>query len=61
MRRISMVIPAFTEEQYLPRLLDSIELARRRYTGKNDGIEVVVADNASTDGTAPRVDARLPR
>ncbi len=61
MRRISMVIPAFNEEQYLARLLDSIELARRRYTGKNDGIEVVVADNASTDGTAPRADARLPR
>ncbi|MBA3298367.1 MAG: glycosyltransferase [Acidobacteria bacterium] len=52
MPRISMVIPAFNEEQHLPRLLDSIELARRRYTGKGDEIEVVVVDNASTDGTA---------
>jgi len=34
------------------RQLDSIELARRRYTGKGDEIEVVVVDNASTDGTA---------
>jgi len=50
--RFSVIIPAYNEEQYLPRLLDSIEVARANYSGGRDQIEVVVADNASTDGTA---------
>jgi len=50
--RFSVIIPAYNEEQYLPRLLDSIEAARDNYSGGNDQIEVVVADNASTDRTA---------
>ena len=44
-----MVIPAFNEEAYLPRLLRSIEAARQRYHGS---VEVIVADNTSTDRTA---------
>jgi glycosyltransferase involved in cell wall biosynthesis len=49
--RFSVVIPAFNEERYLPRLLDSLDVAREAYGG-TDAVEVIVADNASTDGTA---------
>jgi glycosyltransferase involved in cell wall biosynthesis len=50
--RFSVVIPAYNEEQFLPRLLDSIEVARANYSGGRDAIEVVVGDNGSTDRTA---------
>jgi glycosyltransferase involved in cell wall biosynthesis len=50
--RFSIVIPAFNEERYLPRLLDSIDRARERYGGDPDSVEVIVADNLSTDATA---------
>jgi glycosyltransferase involved in cell wall biosynthesis len=50
--RISLVIPAYNEERYLPRLLDSVDLAAERYTHGAAAIEVIVADNASTDRTA---------
>lgn len=45
--RLSVVVPAFDEEAYLPATLAS--LARQHVPG---GFEVVVVDNASTDGTA---------
>ncbi len=48
----SVVIPAYNEARYLPRLRDSREEARRcRGSGACD-VEVIVADNASTDATA---------
>src|SRR5207248_1252646 len=50
--RFSLVIPAYNEEAYLPRLLDSVDAARARYAGGPEAIEVIVADNASTDATA---------
>lgn len=50
--RYSLIIPAYNEEAYLPALLDSVEVARTRYAGRPDDIEVVVVDNASTDATA---------
>jgi glycosyltransferase involved in cell wall biosynthesis len=49
--RISVVIPAFNEERFLPRLLDTIDVAKRRYRSMEDDVEVVVADNGSTDDT----------
>ena len=49
---ISLVIPAWNEEAYLPRLLDSVDCARARYAGGAEAVEVIVADNASTDRTA---------
>ena len=49
---ISLVVPAYNEEAYLPRLLDTVEVARKHYRRGFDGIEVIVADNASTDDTA---------
>lgn len=50
--KFSIVIPAFNEDAYLPRLLASIEAARRNYSGGRGAIEVIVADNNSTDHTA---------
>jgi glycosyltransferase involved in cell wall biosynthesis len=50
--RFSVIIPAYNEEKYLPRLLDSIEAARRNYFGGSQQIEVIVADNDSIDTTA---------
>jgi len=56
---ISLVIPAYNEERYLGRLLDSVEEARRGYAGE---VEVIVVDNGSTDRTrevARRYQVRL--
>lgn len=50
--RFSLVIPAYNESDYLPRLLDSVDIAQGRFRGGSDAIEVIVADNASTDDTA---------
>jgi glycosyltransferase involved in cell wall biosynthesis len=58
MPQISLVIPAYNEAKFLPRLLDSIDAARDRFSGGRDGIEVIVADNASTDDTAAIARAR---
>jgi hypothetical protein len=50
--RLSLVIPAYNEERFLPRLLDSVEAAAQRYAHGAAAVQVVVADNASTDRTA---------
>jgi glycosyltransferase involved in cell wall biosynthesis len=50
--KFSLVIPAHNEQSYLPRLLDSVDKARQRYPGGAEAIEMVVADNLSTDRTA---------
>jgi glycosyltransferase involved in cell wall biosynthesis len=50
--RFSIIIPAYNEERYLPRLLDSIAVAKSNYSGGPDLVEVIVADNDSTDRTA---------
>jgi glycosyltransferase involved in cell wall biosynthesis len=47
--RLRLVIPARNEEAYLPALLTSVVTAAARYP---HGLEVVVADNVSTDRTA---------
>jgi glycosyltransferase involved in cell wall biosynthesis len=59
--RFSIIIPAYNEEQYLPRLLDSIDAARSNYSGGAEAVEVVVADNDSTDRTAEIAAARGAR
>ena len=53
--RLSLIIPVWNEAACLPRLLDSVELARAVCLAD---IEVIVADNASTDGTAELARAR---
>ncbi|MEP6708089.1 MAG: glycosyltransferase [Pyrinomonadaceae bacterium] len=50
--KFSVIIPAYNEEKLLPRLLDSIAVARKNYPGGADAVEVIVADNDSTDRTA---------
>jgi glycosyltransferase involved in cell wall biosynthesis len=55
--RFSVVVPAYNEEKDLPRLIDTIDAARASY-GRPDAIEVVVADNLSTDGTGAIAAAR---
>ena len=52
MIRISLIIPAHDEEEYLPGLLDSVEDARRHFSLGPESIEVIVVDNQSTDDTA---------
>lgn len=50
--RFSLIIPAYNEEAYLPALLNSVKTARAYYAGGPEAIEVVVADNDSSDATA---------
>ena len=50
--RFSVVIPARNEEALLPRLLDTVDVARARFRQGADAVEVIVADNVSTDRTA---------
>ena len=50
--RISLVIPAFNEERELPELLESIAVGQRCYRDGPEAIEIIVADNGSTDRTA---------
>ena len=58
MTRFSLVIPAYNEAALLPRLLDTIDVARSQYTGGAGAIEVIVADNGSTDETAAMAERR---
>ncbi|MFI5184958.1 MAG: glycosyltransferase [Vicinamibacteria bacterium] len=58
MPRFSMIVPAYNEEALLPRLLDSIDRARAIYAGGGANVEVIVADNASSDATAGLAEAR---
>jgi len=58
MSKISLIIPAHNESKLLPRLLDTVDVARERFTGGRDAVEVIVADNVSTDDTAAIAAAR---
>ena len=49
---LSLVIPAYNEERYLPRLLTSLAEASARYAAGGGSVELIVADNQSTDATA---------
>ncbi|MDX6497290.1 MAG: hypothetical protein QOG23_550 [Blastocatellia bacterium] len=59
--KFSIIIPAYNEEQYLPRLLDSIDVARANYSGGPAAVEVIVANNDSSDRTAEIAAARGAR
>jgi glycosyltransferase involved in cell wall biosynthesis len=56
--RFSMIVPAYNEEALLPRLLDSIDAARAACSAGAAEVEVIVADNASSDATARLSKAR---
>jgi glycosyltransferase involved in cell wall biosynthesis len=55
---ISVVVPAFNEEKFLGPTLDSLNVAADRVAG---GVEIIVVDNASTDGTSALARARGAR
>lgn len=50
--KYSIVVPAYNEAQYLPRLLDSIQTATSQLEDGTEVVEIIVADNQSTDETA---------
>ncbi|MGH7614653.1 MAG: glycosyltransferase [Gemmatimonadales bacterium] len=54
---VSLVIPAYNEARYLPRLLTSLAAARERYAAAGGTVEIIVADNMSTDDTARLAEA----
>lgn len=49
---LSLIIPAWNEQAFLPHLLDTVDEARARYRGGPEAVEVIVADNDSSDRTA---------
>src|SRR5438093_3363521 len=59
--RFSVVVPAYNEERLLARLLDTVDAAQAAYWGGPARIEVIVADNLSTDRTAEIAAARGAR
>lgn len=50
--KFSVCIPAYNEAALLPRLIDSLAVARARFPGGAESIEFIVGDNQSTDDTA---------
>jgi len=59
--RFSLCIPAYNEAALLPRLLESVDVAKRNYRDGPEAIEVVVGNNASTDATAELARSRGAR
>lgn len=50
---LSVIIPAFNEDRFLPRTLDHLHRAMEHMGAIPDrGVEIIVVDNASTDRTA---------
>jgi len=56
--RLSVVIPAYNEEQRLPRTVEKIE---RYLDGKSVHYELILVDDGSTDGTRQVMDAAAER
>jgi glycosyltransferase involved in cell wall biosynthesis len=48
---VSLVIPAYNEAAFLPRLLGTVRTARDRFRCGAHKIEIIVSDNGSTDET----------
>jgi hypothetical protein len=56
--RVSVIIPAFNEERYLPATLEALRKSCELWTSKTgDTVEIIVVDNSSTDKTAAIVAA----
>ena len=55
---LSVVIPAYNEEQRLPRTVEQIE---RYLDGKSVHYELILVDDGSTDGTRQVMDAAAER
>ena len=48
--RISLIIPAYNEEKYIGKTMESIKCAIQAY-GNTDDVEVIVVNNNSSDDT----------
>lgn len=49
---MSVIIPAYNEEEFLGRLLDSLKIAEERlFNETGEKVEIIVVNNASTDET----------
>ena len=60
--KLSFVIPAYNEEHYVGECLDAIVAQKKEFVasgGSPEAIEIIVVNNASTDGTAAVV-AKYP-
>jgi glycosyltransferase involved in cell wall biosynthesis len=49
---LSVIIPAFNEEKYLPATLDHVRQASQATLASGKSVEIIVVDNASSDRTA---------
>src|SRR6266850_8064496 len=56
--RLSVVIPAYNEEQRLPRTIEQIE---RYLDNRQPSYELILVDDGSTDGTRQVMDAAAER
>src|SRR5882762_11597149 len=56
--QLSVVIPAYNEEQRLPRTIEEIE---RYLDGRGLDYELIIVDDGSTDGTRQVMDAAAAR
>ena len=51
--KLTIIVPAFNEEAYLPSTLDSIQAAATHLRGRSDvETDIIVVDNNSEDETA---------
>jgi dolichyl-phosphate beta-glucosyltransferase len=55
---LSIVIPCYNEEERLPRTIEQVE---RYLDGKDDGYELILVDDGSSDGTRMVMDAAAER
>ena len=56
--RLSIVIPSYNALGQVERLLDSLAILQREFPG---GMQVVISDDASTDGTVPELRLSYPQ
>ncbi len=49
--RLSVVIPAFNEEEALPQTIERIRAVAEEHLSQDDGIEIIVVSDGSTDDT----------
>jgi glycosyltransferase involved in cell wall biosynthesis len=52
-KAMSVIIPAYNEERYLPRTLEHVQRAKDELRASHEAsVEIIVVDNASTDRTS---------
>ena len=59
-KKISVLIPAFNEQDYIDACLQPLVVMQKKYRGQSVEIEIIVCDNNSTDNTAELVKKYAP-